>query len=263
MKKFTKTSLAVVTGFSLFLSANSMANAELDTDVQKESYSIGASIGKYLSSQIYAQTELGAEVNVDLVITGVVDALKDNAQFSDEEILTYLNQRSEQLNSAKEAAEEKIALENMTAGSNFLTNNKTLPGVKVTESGLQYQVISEGEGRKPAPEDVVTVHYRGYLVDGTEFDNSYDRDEPNRFALMSVIEGWQEGIPLMNEGSTYKFSIPSELAYGKKQVGIIPPSSTLVFEVELVKVEAPGENAHGMGLSGMGMGGMMGMGSGH
>ncbi|MCL1093980.1 FKBP-type peptidyl-prolyl cis-trans isomerase [Shewanella kaireitica] len=263
MTKITKTSLAVVAGLSLFISASSMANTPLNTEVQKESYSIGASLGKYLSSQIYSQTELGAEVDVERVIEGVVDALKNKSQYSDEEILTYLNQRAEQLNAAKEAANERIALENMTAGSSYLANHKKQDGVIVTDSGLQYQVVAEGEGRKPNPEDVVTVHYKGYLIDGTEFDNSYARDEPNRFALMSVIEGWQEGIPLMNEGATYKFTIPSELAYSTKQVGIIPPSSTLVFEVELVKVEAPGENAHGMGLSGMGMGGMMGSGSGH
>jgi len=230
----------------------------MNTDVQKESYSIGASLGKYISGQIYTQTELGAEVNVDLVIQGVVDALKNSPQFSDEEILTFLNKRAEQLNAARDVAEEKIALTNMTAGSNYLANNKKNNAVKVTESGLQYEVLTLGEGRKPNPQDVVTVHYKGSLIDGTEFDSTYDRDEPNRFALMSVIEGWQEGIPLMPEGSRFKFSIPSELAYGKKQVGIIPPSSTLVFEVELVKVEEPGENSHGMGLSGMGMGGMMG-----
>ncbi|GIU22309.1 FKBP-type peptidyl-prolyl cis-trans isomerase [Shewanella sp. MBTL60-007] len=258
MKTFTKTTLAVVTGFTLFMSANSMAATELTSDVQKESYSIGASLGKYISGQIYSQTELGAEVDVDLVIEGVVDALKNNPQFSDDEILTFLNQRAEQLNAAREAAEAKIALANVTAGNEFLAENKKKDGVKETESGLQYEVISEGEGRKPNPQDVVTVHYKGFLIDGTEFDDSYKRNEPNRFALMSVIEGWQEGIPLMSEGSTYKFAIPAALAYGDKQVGIIPPSSTLVFEVELVKVEAPGENAHGMGLSGMGMGGMMG-----
>lgn len=263
MKKLTKTSLAVMTGLSLFLSVSSMASTPLETQVQKESYSIGASLGKYLSSQIYSQTELGAEVDVELVIQGVVDALKNNPQFSDDEIVTYLNQRAEQLNIAKEAAQEKIALQNMTAGSTYLLNNKKQTGVAVTDSGLQYQVIKEGEGRKPNPEDVVTVHYKGFLIDGSEFDNSYSRNEPNRFALMSVIKGWQEGIPLMNEGAVYKFSIPSELAYGKKQVGIIPPSSTLVFEVELVKIEAPGENAHGMGLSGMGMDGMMGAGKAH
>lgn len=87
-----------------------------------------------------------------------------------------------------------------------------------------------------------------------------DRDEPNRFALMTVIEGWQEGIQLMPEGSIYRLSIPTELAYGERQVGVIPPNSTLVFDVELMKVESPGENSHGMGLSGMGMGGMMGTG---
>ncbi|GIU27708.1 peptidyl-prolyl cis-trans isomerase [Shewanella schlegeliana] len=258
MKKFTKTTLAVVTGFTLFMSANSIAKTELSTDVQKESYSIGASLGKYISGQIYSQTELGAEVNVDLVIEGVVDALKNQSQYSDEEILTYLNQRAEQLNTAREAAEAQLALESLVAGNEYLAENKKKAGVKETASGLQYEVISEGEGRKPDPQDVVTVHYKGYLVDGTEFDSTYERNEPNRFALMSVIEGWQEGIPLMNEGSTYKLSIPAALAYGDKQVGIIPPGSALVFEVELVKVEAPGENSHGMGLSGMGMGGMMG-----
>ncbi|ACA88706.1 FKBP-type peptidyl-prolyl cis-trans isomerase [Shewanella woodyi] len=263
MKTFKRNTLAVMTSVSLLISANAMANTEISSDVQKESYSIGASLGKYISGQIYSQTELGAEVDVELVIEGVVDALKNKPQFSDEEILTFLNQRAEQLNTAREAAEAKIALENLTAGNKYLTENKAKDGVNETASGLQYEVISEGEGRKPNPQDVVTVHYKGFLVDGTPFDDSYERNEPNRFALMSVIEGWQEGIPLMNEGSKYKFAIPAALAYGEKQVGIIPPSSTLVFEVELVKVEAPGEGAHGMGLSGMGMGGMMGQGNPH
>ncbi|MBR9728792.1 FKBP-type peptidyl-prolyl cis-trans isomerase [Shewanella intestini] len=258
MKKFTKTAIAIVTSASVFLAANCVASTNLDTDVNKESYSIGASIGKYLSSQIYSQTELGAKVNVELVIQGVVDSLKNETQFSDEEILTYLNQRAEQLNAIKVATEEKIAQENIAAGKAYLAKNKLKSGVSVTHSGLQYEVISEGEGRKPNPQDVVTVQYKGYLIDGTQFDSTYERNEPNRFALMSVIDGWQEGIPLMNEGAIYKFTIPSELAYDTKKVGIIPPSSTLVFEVELLKVEAPGQNSHGMGLSGMGMGGMMG-----
>ncbi|WP_299790139.1 FKBP-type peptidyl-prolyl cis-trans isomerase [uncultured Shewanella sp.] len=263
MKKFTKSSLAVITGLSLFVSGYSIAADDTATDVQKQSYSIGASLGKYVSSQIYGQTQLGAEVDVDLVVKGVVDALTGQQKYTDEEILTFLNQRAEQLNAAREAEEERIALKNMTEGSAYLANNKKSDTVTVTDSGLQYEVITMGEGRKANPEDVVTVHYKGQLIDGTEFDNSYERDEPNRFALMSVIEGWQEGITLMPEGSTFKFTIPSELAYGKQQVGIIPPSSTLIFEVELVKVEEPGENSHGMGLSGMGMGGMMGMGKAH
>ncbi|WP_076412258.1 FKBP-type peptidyl-prolyl cis-trans isomerase [Shewanella sp. UCD-KL12] len=264
MKKMTKTSLAVITGLSLFVSGFSMANDAANTDLQKESYSIGASLGKYVSSQIYSQTQLGVDVDVDQVIQGVLDSLKGEQKFSDEEILTLLNQRAEQLNSAREARDAQIAQASLKAGVEYLASNKKSAKVTETESGLQYEVITLGEGRKANPEDVVTVHYKGMLIDGTEFDNSYDRDEPNRFALMSVIEGWQEGITLMPEGSTFKLSIPAELAYGDKQVGIIPPSSTLIFEVELVKVEEPGENSHGMGLSGMGMGGMMGMsGKGH
>ncbi|MEC4728021.1 FKBP-type peptidyl-prolyl cis-trans isomerase [Shewanella sp. D64] len=263
MKNFTRNTLAVVTSLTLFISANSMASTEITTDIQKESYSIGASLGKYISGQIYSQTELGAEVDVELVIQGVVDALKNNSQFSDEEVLTFLNQRAKQLNTAREIAEAKMTLANVIAGNTYLAENKKKNGVNETASGLQYEIVSEGEGRKPNAQDVVTVHYKGFLVDGTPFDDSYERNEPNRFALMSVIEGWQEGIPLMTEGSTYKFSIPAALAYGEKQVGIIPPSSTLIFEVELVKVEAPGENSHGMGLSGMGMGGMMGQSNSH
>ncbi|QFU24689.1 FKBP-type peptidyl-prolyl cis-trans isomerase [Shewanella eurypsychrophilus] len=263
MTNMTKTSLAVITGLSLFVSGFSMASDEISSDLQKESYSIGASLGKYVSSQIYGQTQLGIDVDVDLVIQGVLDSLKGEQKFSDEEILTLLNQRAEQLNSAREARDERIAQESLKAGKDYLANNKKSGQVTETESGLQYEVLTMGKGRIANPEDVVTVHYKGTLVDGTEFDSTYERDEPNRFALMSVIEGWQEGITLMPEGSTFKFSIPAELAYGEKQVGIIPPSSTLIFEVELVKVEEPGENSHGMGLSGMGMGGMMGKGKAH
>jgi FKBP-type peptidyl-prolyl cis-trans isomerase FkpA len=258
MKKFTRNTLAVVTSFSLFISAHSLANNEPTTDLQKESYSIGASVGNYISNQIFSQTQMGAEVDVDMVVQGAIDALKGQQKFTDEEVLTYLNKRAEFLNAVRTAEIEKIAQKSMADGQAYLETNKSNSDVVVTKSGLQYQVLKQGEGRIPNPEDVVTVNYKGFLVDGTQFDDSYERGEPNRFALISVIAGWQEGITLMPEGSIYKFAIPAALAYGNDTVGMIPPSSTLVFEVELVKVEEPGENAHGMGLSGRGMGGMMG-----
>ncbi|WP_119977120.1 FKBP-type peptidyl-prolyl cis-trans isomerase [Shewanella algidipiscicola] len=260
MKTITKKSLSMTTlsllcGFSLMASAS-----EVSQEVNDASYAMGASVGHYISGKIYNQTELGAEIHIDTVIQGMIDALKGEGKMSDEEILTHLNARAEQLNTIREQRIEDLSIKNIAAGSAYLATNKTNPGVTVTDSGLQYEVITLGSGRKPLESDVVTVHYKGQLVDGTVFDSSYDRNEPNRFALMSVIDGWKEGIALMPEGSTFRLTIPSELAYGKEVVGIIPPSSTLIFDVELVKVEEPGENSKGMGLSGMGMGGMMGSG---
>ncbi|WP_299790105.1 FKBP-type peptidyl-prolyl cis-trans isomerase [uncultured Shewanella sp.] len=262
MKVFKKSILAI-SCLPLFLSVQCIAETELSADNNKESYSIGASFGNYISSQLYSQTQLGAEVDVDIVVEGLLDALKGKSKLSDEDILSYLNIRVEKLNAAKEEKDKDLALKNLVAGEKFLADNKKSADVRVTESGLQYEIISQGSGAMPQANDVVTVHYKGYLIDGTEFDNSYSRDEPNRFSLVTVIEGWQEGLQLMKEGAKYKFNIPSELAYGERQVGVISPNSALVFEVELVKVEAPGENSHGMGLSlssmgGMGMGGMMG-----
>ncbi|GIU19881.1 peptidyl-prolyl cis-trans isomerase [Shewanella colwelliana] len=260
MKMFAKTALstttfAVLCGLSFVVSAS-----ETRQQVDDASYALGASVGHYISGKIYSQVELGAEVNVDIVVEGVIDALKGKGKMSDEEILTHLNARVELLNAAKDARIEAISVKNLAEGAAYLANNKTNSAVTVTSTGLQYEVLELGEGVKPLESNVVTVHYKGQLVDGTVFDDSYERNEPNRFALMSVIDGWKEGIALMPEGSTFRLTIPAELAYGKEQVGIIPPSSTLIFDVELLKVEEPGANSHGMGLSGMGMGGMVGMG---
>lgn len=133
---------------------------------------------------------------------------------------------------------EKKAVEAArAAGSKFLEENAAKEGVKVTASGLQYLVEKEGEGAQPTAEDEVTVHYTGRLLDGTVFDSSVNRGEPATFPLNRVIPGWTEGVQLMKEGGKYVFFIPSDLAYGPQGVpGAIPPHSTLIFEVELIKV---------------------------
>ena len=133
---------------------------------------------------------------------------------------------------------EKKAVEAArAAGSKFLEENAQKEGVKVTASGLQYVVEKEGEGAQPTAEDEVTVHYTGRLLDGTVFDSSVNRGEPATFPLNRVIPGWTEGVQLMKEGGKYVFFIPSDLAYGPQGVpGAIPPHSTLIFEVELIKV---------------------------
>jgi FKBP-type peptidyl-prolyl cis-trans isomerase len=123
------------------------------------------------------------------------------------------------------------------AGEDFLAKNKTRAGVKTTASGIQYEVITEGQGPKPEPTDTVVVHYKGTLLDGTEFDNSYKRGEPATFPLNRVIPGWTEGVGLMSAGSKYKLYIPHNLAYGVHDNGPIPGGSLLIFEVELIEVK--------------------------
>ncbi|MDO5588043.1 MAG: FKBP-type peptidyl-prolyl cis-trans isomerase [Bacteroidales bacterium] len=125
---------------------------------------------------------------------------------------------------------------NAKAGKEYLANNAKEESVKVTESGLQYLVVKEGNGKKPGPNDVVTVHYTGRLIDGTVFDSSVERGEPATFAVGQVIPGWVEGLQLMSEGSAYRLFIPSELAYGEHGTGPIQPNSTLIFDVQLLKV---------------------------
>ncbi|MDO4511325.1 MAG: FKBP-type peptidyl-prolyl cis-trans isomerase [Bacteroidales bacterium] len=125
---------------------------------------------------------------------------------------------------------------NAKAGKDYLAENAKQEGVVVTESGLQYLVVKEGEGKKPGPNDVVTVHYTGRLIDGTVFDSSVERGEPATFAVGQVIQGWVEGLQLMSEGAAYRFFIPSELAYGEHGTGPIQPNSTLIFDVQLIKV---------------------------
>ena len=134
--------------------------------------------------------------------------------------------------------EKQGAEQNERLGREYLEKNKEVEGVIVTESGLQYQVVKEGDGLQPGPNDVVTVHYTGKLIDGTVFDSSVERGEPATFPLDQVIPGWTEGLQLMSEGSEYRLFIPSELAYGSKGAGEqIMPNSTLIFDVKLIKVE--------------------------
>ena len=134
--------------------------------------------------------------------------------------------------------QNQMAGDNERLGREYLEKNKSAEGVKVTASGLQYQVVKEGDGAQPGPNDVVTVHYTGRLLDGTVFDSSVERGEPATFALNQVIPGWTEGLQLMSEGSEYRLFIPSELAYGSKGAGDkILPNSTLIFDVKLIKVE--------------------------
>ena len=192
--------------------------------MDKLSYALGLSMGQnFLGSGIQ-------ELNIDDFAQGlrvVYEGAEKQMSYDEaKRVVTEFFTRLEQAG----------ADENERLGKEFLENNAKQDGIHVTASGLQYQIVKEGTGIKPGPEDVVTVHYTGKLIDGTVFDSSVERGEPATFAVGQVIPGWVEGLQLMSEGSAWRLFIPSELAYGKHGTGPIKPGSTLIFDVQLIKV---------------------------
>jgi len=210
---------------------------ELKDDKAKESYSVGYQFGQNLKKM---ETDLDAKV----LTAAIRDGLSGKeSRLSDEEMRAAVASLQDRAVAAMQASRKEQVQKNLAEGEQFLAENKTKEGVKTTASGLQYRVIEEGEGPSPKAGDSVTVHYRGTLVDGTEFDSSYQRGEPATFPLTGVIPGWTEALQLMKKGSKWELFIPSDLAYGERGAGNrIPPNSTLIFEVELLSMnEAPKE----------------------
>lgn len=202
--------------------------ANLDNDKGKGSYAIGIQIGKNLKAQ-------NADVDMASLVAGLNDGMSGKeARLKPEEMQAALQSMQEMaMKKMMEAAET-----NEKDGADFLEKNKAKDGVKVTDSGLQYQVVKEGEGKVPKASDVVKVHYTGTLINGEKFDSSVDRGEPVEFPVQGVIPGWTEALQLMKEGSKYKLYIPSNLAYGPQGRPGIPPNSVLIFDVELLEVKS-------------------------
>ena len=205
----------------------------LKTPSQKSSYAIGMNIGKNLKRD-------SVEVDPAILLRGLKDALAGNKLLlTDEEAKAALTALQTEVRAKEEAKTKAAAVENKKAGEAFLAANKTKEGVVTLPSGLEYKIIKEGTGPKPAAEDTVLCHYRGTLVDNTEFDSSYKRGEPLKIPVGGVIKGWTEAIQLMPVGSKWQLFIPSDLAYGERGAPGSPigPNSTLVFEVELISIE--------------------------
>jgi FKBP-type peptidyl-prolyl cis-trans isomerase FklB len=179
------------------------------------------------------------ELDMDILFQGMRDSQKtDKPLLSSEEIQKVMTQFQQDMMKAEQEKRASQGQGNKSKEDAFLKENAGKPGVRVTASGLQYKVISEGSGPRPLESDTVKDHYRGTLLDGTEFDSSYKRNEPAVFPLKGVIKGWTEALQLMKVGSKYQIFLPSKLAYGEQGAGqIIGPNATLVFEVELIGIE--------------------------
>ena len=238
--------LAVVASFALTACNEQSSGADTaapataedyQSDTQKQSYALGASMGMYVQKRIAEQNKHNIETDVDALVAGFKDGIAEQTVFDLETIQSLAAASDAQLREKMMAQESVAKEENKAQGEAYLAENAKREGVVTTESGLQYEVLTAGDGASPTAEDIVRVHYKGTLIDGTEFDSSYKRNEPAEFPLNGVIPGWTEGVQLMKEGATYRFHIPAELAYGERQQGpVIGPNSTLVFDVELLKV---------------------------
>ena len=211
---------------SAFLFILSGCSKTPKTDEQKVAYAMGYNNGSQLKNQ-------GLVKDINIVCQGLKEGFQGKqTKVKQEDVMASF----QTLMKGKQERDKVVAEENKTKGVDFLEKNKEKEGVKTTESGLQYKVIKEGEGKAPQVTDKVKVHYKGRLMDGKEFDSSYKRNKPAEFALNAVIAGWKEGITLMKEGGKYELYIPSELGYGERSLPNIPPNSVLVFEVELLEV---------------------------
>ena len=220
MKQLFVKTLKTGSLFCVFSLGTSLLANDLKTDVQKASYAIGQQIGGQFKAQ-------DIEVDVGVLTTSIQEAMKgQKSRLSEADSRAALEKLQE---SVKKKMTEK-ATQNKEKGKKFLEENKKKQGVVTTKTGLQYEVVKEGKGQSPKDDSKVKVNYAGTLLDGTEFDSSYARNEPAEFQVNQVIPGWTEALKLMKVGSVYNLTIPSELAYGESHPGKIPPNSVLKFK---------------------------------
>ncbi|MBU0485505.1 MAG: FKBP-type peptidyl-prolyl cis-trans isomerase [Proteobacteria bacterium] len=205
---------------------------KLESFPARLSYVLGTDIGSSLR-------EMGKEVDLDTLYKGIQDSFKGGEiLLTAEEIEAVKMEFSSKMQEEFTKKNNELTVKNKQEGESFLAENKNKEGVVTTESGLQYIVLTEGDGPVPTENDKVKVHYRGTLINGTEFDSSYKRNAPAVFQVKGVIPGWTEALLLMKTGSKYQLFVPAALAYGERAVGPdIGPNSTLLFEVELLSIE--------------------------
>jgi FKBP-type peptidyl-prolyl cis-trans isomerase FklB len=204
---------------------------DLKDEKVRLNYIVGYQVGGDLKRR-------GIEINREMLLKGVQDAVSGNEfLMTREEMSVTLVELQKKVTAAEKRKKQEEAEKNLAQGETFLAENGKKVGVVTLPSGFQYKVLREGSGKKPGAKDTVTVHYRGTLIDGTEFDSSYSRKEPAVFRADHVIAGWKETLQLMKTGSKWVIFIPPNLAYGESGTGRIEPNSTLIFEIELLSIE--------------------------
>jgi len=219
----------------IVLSSQLMAQdgPELDSDQKKYSYAVGNKVGQQIVKQFSSQPN----IDLDVFLQGIAAVFPGNETALSDQETNEIIQKVQQEELAAATAQAEMKAE---TGKAFLESNKNEDGVMVTASGLQYKVLVSGEdgGTKPTASDTVVVHYKGTLMDGTEFDSSYSRNEPATFGLGSIIPGWQEVLQLMKPGDKWAVVLPPELAYGEQGAGkSIGPNEILLFDIELLEVK--------------------------
>jgi len=220
--------LSAVFGVSLAFALGAAEESPFKSPAEKNSYAVGLMVGKQLK-------QMSADINTDSYIKGLKDGMSGAKTPFPEEA-----QLREAVMAAQTEWRGKTQEKNKKEGETFLAENKKKEGVIATPSGLQYKIETKGTGKIPTSNDTVVCHYRGTLMDGTEFDSSYKRSEPSSFPVTGVIKGWTEALVMMPIGSKWKLTIPSELAYGERGRPSIPPNSVLQFDIELVSIQDPG-----------------------
>ena len=234
MKIGLKKLLLISVSAAMMLSAKQVLghNVELDSKVKRISYAIGINTATGMAQELL---QLNVEIDPDAMAQGIIDIFSGgDLRMTNEEMAATLTDFQEMIIQQQEEASKK----NIEEGENFMEQFGEQEGVVTTDSGLMYRVVVEGPGQKPTATDTVVVHYRGSLVNGRIFDDSYQRGEPATFPLDGIIAGWQEVLQLMTEGSTWEVVIPSNLAYGERGAPpSIPPNSALVFTIELIEVQ--------------------------
>lgn len=214
--------------------AHAQSKPSLKTDQEKVSYSIGLDIGANFKRQ-------SVELDSKALAAGISDGLSGaKSALSEDEVKKVLADFQQQMRARAAAMAQQVADQNKKNGEAFLAENKKQKGVVTLPSGLQYKILKEAKGAKPKATDTVSTHYRGTLIDGTEFDSSIKRGQPAEIPVNQVIPGWTEALQLMPVGSKWQLFIPSNLAYGAQGAGnMIGPNSTLIFEVELLEIKKP------------------------
>ncbi len=222
---------AAVLGFAI-TSTCAADTTTLNTDIQKLSYSIGVDLGKNIKKQ-------GIDIDVPALAKGIQDAISEvPLQLTDDQMKNTLMQFQKDLMAKRTAQFETKSKENSAQGDAYLNANKSKPGVVTLPSGLQYKIITAGNGPKPSKDDMVTVEYTGHLINGDVFDSTEKSGKPASFQVSQVIPGWTEALQLMPVGSTWELYIPASLAYGSRNVGgLIGPNETLIFTVHLISID--------------------------